>query len=356
MKSKKVILAVIIGLFSFLCVSCLILFAFYKENLKPVGIDDSEVTFVISSGMTTSTIIDKLKSENIIRNELVFKIYAKTTGGTPKAGTYVFTKDMDVETIWDMIVKGLVKKDTVWITFVEGKRLTYIKKQISDKFPYTEEEIDEVLEDKTYIKELINKYDILTSEILNEKIYHPLEGYLFPDTYEFEKDASIKTIIETMIKTMESKLSSYKDEIESSKYSIHELITLASIVELEGARSNERNGIAGVFYNRLKAGWTLGSDVTTFYAVNKDFDKSLTRSDLNSCNDYNTRGTCVKGLPVGPIASVSIASIDAVMKPESHNYYYFVADNQNTTYFTKTQQEHDKIIRKLQSEGLWYSY
>jgi len=133
-------------------------------------------------------------------------------------------------------------------------------------------------------------------------------------------------------------------------------MTLSSIVELEGARSDDRYGVAGVFYNRLKSGWTLGSDVTTYYAVNKDFNVDLTWKDLSSCNGYNTRGTCVKGLPVGPIASPSLESIEAVLKPTSHDFYYFVADKYGKTYFNKTDSGHNKTIRELQSKGLWYTY
>lgn len=159
-----------------------------------------------------------------------------------------------------------------------------------------------------------------------------------------------------MLDNTESKLSSFSQEIENSELSIHEIMTLASIVELEGARSTDRDGVAGVFYNRLKSKMSLGSDVTTYYAVGKDFSKDLTMSDLNTCNGYNTRGTCVKGLPVGPIATPSLASIKATLKPDNHDYLFFVADKNGKTYFSKTNAEHDAIVRKLRSEGLWYEY
>lgn len=133
-------------------------------------------------------------------------------------------------------------------------------------------------------------------------------------------------------------------------------MTLASIVELEGARSDDRRGVAGVFYNRLSTGNTLGSDVTTYYAVGKDFTVYLTWDDLNSCNGYNTRGTCVKGLPIGPIASPSFASLKATLEPEIHDYLFFVADKNGKTYFTKTNAEHEAITAKLKREGLWFVY
>ena len=155
---------------------------------------------------------------------------------------------------------------------------------------------------------------------------------------------------------MDVELSKYKSQIESSDYSVHELLTLASIVELEPGSSHERNGVATVFYNRIKAGWTLGSDVTTYYAVQKSFKEDLLASELSACNAYNTRGTCFKGLPVGPISNPSHESIEGVMNPTVSDYYYFVADKNGKTYFTKTSSEHEQIIAKLKREGLWYVY
>ena len=163
-----------------------------------------------------------------------------------------------------------------------------------------------------------------------------MEGYLFPDTYEFYEDATLKDIVTKMLDNMEAKLEPYKENIEKSDYSFHEILTLASVVELEAGNSTDRNGIAGVFYNRLKRGDNLGSDVTTYYAIKADdFSKGLKQSELDSCNDYNTRGTCLMGkLPVGPICNPSIESIAAAVNPTKHSYLFFAADKNGVTYFT----------------------
>ena len=131
---------------------------------------------------------------------------------------------------------------------------------------------------------------------------------------------------------------------------------MASIVELEGVNSADRVNVAGVFYNRLNSGMSLGSDVTTYYAVKKDFSTDLTVSELNSCNGYNTRGTCVKGLPVGPICNAGLSSISAAIEPEENDYYYFVADKNKKTYFSKDGVEHAETVARLKSEGLWFTY
>lgn len=354
---KKVVLIISIGLFVFFILGITGSLVYYNINLKSVDPSSHEnVTFTVTAGEAANTIIANLKKEGLIKNDLVMKVYVKLHPGNPQAGTYILTKAMSVDEIYDAFLTGKVTRDTKWVTFVEGKRLSYIADVISKNFEYTVDEVNAVLDDKNYIAELIKRYDFLTDDVLKEGIYHPLEGYLFPDTYEFLSDISIKGIIEAMLDNTAIKLSSYSDKISSSKYSIHELMTLASIVELEGARSDDRRGVAGVFYNRLKIGEPLGSDVTTYYAVNKDFTVDLTFADLYSCNGYNTRGSCVKGLPIGPIASPSFASLKATLDPEEHDYLFFVADKNGKTYFSKTNAEHEATTNRLKSQGLWFTY
>lgn len=330
---------------------------YYNSSLQEVDKNAKEnITFIVTPGEAANTIIANLKKEGLIKSELAMKIYVKLHNGNPQAGTYILTKSMTAKDIYQSFLEGKVTRDTTWVTFVEGKRLSYIASVISQNFGYDLDEVNATLEDREYIKTLIDRYDFLTDDILKSGIYHPLEGYLFPDTYEFMSDASIKSIIEAMLDNTASKLSAYMEEIKSSKYSVHEIMTLASIVELEGARSDDRKGVAGVFYNRLKTGNTLGSDVTTYYAVGKDFSVDLSWDDLNSCNGYNTRGTCVSGLPIGPIATPSFASLQAAIEPEQHDYLFFVADKYGKTYFNKTNAEHDATVARLKREGLWFIY
>ena len=214
-----------------------------------------------------------------------------------------------------------------------------------------------VFTNKEYAKGLINKYWFLENDILNDKIYYPLEGYLFPNTYTFlNKDVSVKTIIETMLDEMDKQLTKYKEELQDSEYSIHQLLTLASIVELEGARSDDRASVAGVFYNRIKSGWTLGSDVTTYYYLKiDDFKISLNgNANLYTCDyAYNTRCSSFTGLPVGPISNPGNDSIKSTIKYRVHNYYYFVADCNGKTYLSKNETEHYNTIEKLKRENNW---
>ena len=127
---------------------------------------------------------------------------------------------------------------------------------------------------------------------------------------------------------------------------------------MEGVNVSDRFDVSGVFYNRLNSGWSLGSDVTTYYASKVDMnERDLYKSELDECNNYNTRNSCMSGkLPVSPICNPGIESIKAAINPNQHNYYFFVADKNKKTYFTKTNAEHLQMIASLQSQGLWYEY
>jgi len=363
MKLKKKTISKILIIISSLVALTLLIFVVLSINfLAPVDKKSEEVIeFNVPTGMGKNQIADELEKAGLIKNALFFKFYVKFNSNKELyAGTYNISKSMSVDEIIDTLNKGKsLENEAITVQFIEGKRLTDYAKKISENFPYTEEEIIEVSKDKEFLNKLIKNYWFVTEDILNDKIYYPLEGYLFPDTYNFKKNATIEEILEKMIKTLGTKLDVYKKDIELSKYSIHELITLASIIELEGASSSDRAGVAGVFYNRLKDNWTLGSDATTYYAVGKGFERDLSLKDLQSCNGYNTRSEskcAFTGLPVGPIDSPSLASLAAVFEPNESDYYYFVADKNKKTYFMKTYKEHAEVVSKLKREGLWYEY
>lgn len=353
-KRKKIILIPII-LFIIMIISSIILFIY---SLSPVDSkNENIITFTVEQGWGKNKIVTELKKNDLIRSEFFSKIIIKFKNKELYAGTYKLSKDLSTNEIFEKISnQDNIENESITITFVEGKRLTNYVTLIANNFDFTEEEINDKLSNVDYLKKLIDKYWFLTDNILNSDIYYPLEGYLYPDTYEFKKNSSLEEIIEKLLNNMDKKLSDYKEEIELGKYSIHEYLTLASIVELEGVNSADRGNVAGVFYNRLNSGMSLGSDVTTYYAVKKDFSKELTQKDLDSCNGYNTRGTCVKGLPIGPICNAGLSSISAAIEPIENDYFYFVADKNKKTYFSKDGVEHASTVAKLKSDGLWYTY
>ena len=348
---KKVV-TIIIALFIFGTISFLLA---YKIGIGAVSSNTEKKEFIVEKGSTYSSIAGDLKKQNLIKSEMMYKIFIKLNKPTGlEAGKYYLSESMNVRAIVKELSSGSNSKaDTVTITFKEGKNMRYIAKLIAENTDNTEEDVFNALKDKDYIDSLVSKYWFLTNKIKNKEIYYPLEGYLFPDTYEFLKGSTVQEIFEIMLDEMENKLEDLREDIENSDYDIHSIITLASIVELEGATSNDRAKVAGVFYNRLSSGWVLGSDVTTYYAVKKDDWSGLTYSELDLCNPYNTRGNCVSGLPVGPICNPGLESIKATINPEITNNYYFVADCSGKTYLNKTESGHTSTINKLKREGNW---
>ncbi len=352
---SKILLIIFIVVFATLLIGV----GYCVINMMPVDANDkTNITFVVDKGMGKGAIVDKLKKEGIIRNAFVFKVYLRIADNSIfYPGTYQLNKSMNAEEIIKTINSG-DKQNTedISITFIEGKRFPYYVNKISEAFGYSEEEIMKVTSNPTFLNKLIEKYWFVTTDILNKDIYYPLEGYLFPDTYSFKKDASIESIIEALVKQLGNKLEIYKADMETSKYSIHGLLTLASMVELEAVSAEDRENVARVFVSRLEKGIPLGSDVTAYYAHKKEMTVSnqLSKGELDACNAYNTRGTCaIKGLPVGPICSSSYSSITAAINPAENDYLFFVADINNKVYFSKTNDEQLKKINELKKQKLW---
>lgn len=332
----------------------------YNYNTSAVN-GDNTITITIEQGSTFSSIGSLLEENELIKSEFFYKIYIKINSPTSlQAGPYELNQNMSVEEIIEVLSNGNTHNpDAITITFNEGLNMRSIAQIIEDNTTNTYEEVFALLEDNEYLNDLIEEYWFITDEILNDEIYYPLEGYLFPNTYSFSNDEiSIKSIFETMLNEMEVKLFDYKEDIMNSDYTFHELITMASIVELEAAASDDRAGVAGVFYNRLEDNWSLGSDVTTYYAEKIDMsDRDLYVSELNDENAYNTRSSSMAGkLPVGAICNPGLESIKSSIYPSDHSYFYFVADINKETYFTTTYSEHLSKVEELQEAGLWYYY
>ncbi len=354
---KKILIIIL----SLIAVAILGSCVFYNINLKAVSSNSKEVNFMVESGSTYYDVISKLKKEGLIRSEFCFKLYIKFNKVNEiQAGTYKLNKNMSVSKIVKEFSKGNnYNPDAIVVTFKEGKNMRSIASTISKYTNNTEDEVYTKLADEEYLKSLINEYWFIDETILNKDIYYSLEGYLYPNTYEFQnKDVKIEDIFKVMLDEMDKNLTLYKTDILSNKFTVHEILTLASIVELEGANSNDRAGIAGVFYNRLNSNWSLGSDVTTYYAAKIELsDRDLYQYEIDDANNYNTRSEHLAGkLPIGPICNPSIESIKAVLYPENSDNYYFVSDINGNTYFSKTYNEHLSKKNDLIEAGLWYTY
>lgn len=350
-------------IYKVIALACLLLilllatpFLLYNLSIGAVSNNDTPVNVTIEIGSGSDLIATTLKECGVIKNKLAFKLYVKLNNVEGfQAGDYTLNKNMSIEEIIEILKTGKIIKEQINITFVEGKNIRWIAKTIANSTNNSEQDVFDLLQNEEYIDSLINEYWFITEDIKNKDIYYPLEGYLFPDTYSFDgKDTDVKTIFKSMLDKMGSVLT----EAGAKNKDVHDILCLASIVELEGLDISSRRTIASVFYNRLNSNMSLGSDVTTYYAYKVDMgERDLTTAELYTYNPYNTRGPEMFGkLPIGPIASPSKSSIEAVVSPDETNYLYFVADKNGKVYFAKTLYEHEKIIQDLKNKDLWYVY
>ena len=343
-----VILGVLAGIG--LCVYC----------VTPVSMSSDKVLFKVKQGESTMSIINDLRKDNLIKSRKFAILFIKINNiDTIKAGNYELNRNMSLRKIFSIITNSKnIKADTIVMTFHEGKNMRGIVKIITENTKISENDIYNTLADKKYIDSLKEEYWFITDDVLNPNIYYTLEGYLYPDTYEFDKDVSIKGIFKKMLDKEEEVLDKYKTAIDSSNIGIHKTLTLASMAELEGKTLEDRKNIVGVFYNRINNNLPLGSDVTTYYGAKVDMgERDLYQAEIDSPNAYNTRPMSSVGkLPIGPICNPSEDAINAALNWTKNDYFYFVADKNGKVYFSKTDGEHTTTIQNLKNQGLWFDY
>ena len=327
--------------------------------LGPGSSKGKDVSFIVTEGESLHEIASNLKKEGLIKSKKFFLGYVVLKNSKEVyAAKYDLNTNMKLSEIVSTLKSGGKNADEITITFKEGLNMRQIAKVIEEETDNSYDDVLETSSDEEYVDSLINKYWFITKDVKNKQIYYDLEGYLFPDTYSFySKSVSVKEIFDEMISHTGKKLDKYQDQIKKSGYSVHQIMTMASIVELEGIDKNSRKDISGVFYNRLNNKMSLGSDVTSYYGVKKDMTSDIKQSELDSINGYNTRVSSMAGnLPVGPICNPSLVSIEAALKPSKHDYLYFVADKNGKVYLTKSYATHNKVIADLKNKGLWFEW
>lgn len=351
----KKFLGVIIGVLIILIIGL----STFMYMTSPISSDNKNIVLTVSETDTYSSLGKTLYEKKLVRSELIYKIYIKffLKNSHLEKGEYNLNQTMSLEDIIEILKKGNnYNPETVKITFKEGLNARQIAKLISQNTNNDYEDVMRLLEDKTFAKKMINEYWFLTDDILNAKIYYPLEGYLFPDTYEFlNKDVKTESIIKTLLNEFGKKIEPYKEEIEKSRFNLNEIITLASIAELESLPGTDRKLVVGVFVNRIDNNISLGSDMTAYYAYKLDnLNEGLSYQEFQNCsNPYNTRCNSKLGLPVGPISNPGIDSIKGAIEYENKGYLYFVADCYGKTYFAQSYTEFESTIKKLKNQGLW---
>ncbi len=315
-------------------------------NFSAPTSESSPVVFEIEANDTYNSIASELKEAGLIKSEFFYKLYIRMTDlNGLEIGLFNLDRNMDLKTLVSVLDNDGYY-ETIKFVVPEGYHITDIASFVAEGTTYSEEEVMTLLTDDGFIDAVISKYWFVTNDVLNENLKYSLEGYLFPATYEVNKDASLEDIIYTMLDKTGSILDKYKVAIDNSSFSVHEILTFASVVEYEAGQDSERARVAGVFYNRLDLGMLLQSCATVGYAIG-EWKAFYTYADLAYDSLYNTY--MYQGLPIGPGNSPGEASIEAVLFPEDHDYLYFVANIETKeTYFSETYAEHQQnCIDKL---------
>ena len=340
---RKIIMITIASLILLIGIVGLVGFLYINSAMKPVDPDDDTIKKVkIPIGSSVNGISTLLEEQGIIKDARVFKYYIKFRNESGfQAGEYKLSPSMPIEDIVTSIKTGkLMKEAAMKITIPEGKQLIQIADIIAGKTGEDPKKVFKKLNDKKFVNSMQEKFpQLLTSEIENEKVLYPLEGYLFPATYDFyEEKPTLESIVIEMLKKTEETLQAYESQMDKNDYSVHEMLTFASLVEEEATAQVDRGKIASVFYNRIEEDMPLQTDPTVLYA--KGSHKSrVYYKDLEVKSPYNTYKN--KGLPPGPIANAGTTSIDAVLKPEKTDYLYFLATPEGEVLYSKTLDDHN---------------
>ncbi len=327
-----------------------ILFSKYSNAQKAVSKTSEEITFNVESGSSSKNVINKLKEEGIIRNSTFGYLYAKNNHLTDiKAGDYTLDKSWTLNEILTKLndASSAIAYDAT-VTIVEGDWAKHIADKIAEVTNVTSDELIALWNNEDYLRSIMSDYPFLTEDIFNENIRIKLEGYLAPNTYNFFQETTAEEVTKKILDQSLSIYNKYESEIKKSSLSIHELYTLASIVQYESGNIEDMKKIAEVFYNRMEIGMPLQSSVTVCYAldINKTDDWTACEVNPNYDSLYNTYK--YQGLPPGPIQNPGEDALEAVLNPDSNNYLYFMADvyGDGTVYYAETYEEHEANVNK----------
>ncbi len=317
-------------------------FAYYKIEVNGTFRADEPVVVPIAAGSTNSEIAEKLEEAGVIGNSLIFRFYMSRGEYVLQYGDFNLNKNMDYDTLLELLQEQQVVVSTTEITIPEGTEVKQIIEILVEAGIGTAEEITEVINYDDFGYDFIN-------ELTWESESYRLEGYLFPDTYEIYTDESAHDVIARLLENFVGKTENLRTEAELNGMNFNDIIIMASIVEREAQDYNEYPKVAGVFYNRIKDEMLLESCATVQYVMEERRD-ILTTEDTKIESPFNTYMN--PGLPPNPISNPGLEAIRAAMYPEETDYYYFVAAGDGTHYFAETYDGHLWNIQKInEAEG-----
>lgn len=352
LKILKVIVIIIVLLLVLIAGLGFFGWRYVQNELKPVAAADQVVRFTIPAGSNSSKITHILADNGLIRSDTMFYYYLKYNkeGNHFKAGTYEMKPGLTNMEIIDRLNNGdIIKVEMLRFTIPEGFNVEQIADKLSSQ---------KIVSKTTFLDMADSKRSYgcgWTDQIPKVKeIKHRLEGYLYPDTYEMKKGSTVEDVLVRMLCEWDNRLeqlpADWQDQLAKKSLSFHELLTIASLIEREVVVDEERAVVAGVIYNRLKEKMPLQIDATVQYLFDESKER-LYEKDLKIESPYNTY--LHTGLPPGPIASPSLASIKATLYPKESKYLYYVTKKDGTSghLFAETYAEHKRNIAKSSAKN-----
>lgn len=335
-------------------------YQYVLDSLLPIDANSKKyVTVQIPDGSNVQEIGTTLEKAGLVKHGLIFSFYAKYKNYTDlKAGYYNLQKSMSTEDLLKELQKGGTDEPQepvlATLTIPEGYTLDQIAQAVGQlqgdfKEPLTAEAFLAKVQDENFISQEVAKYPSLLESLPTKEsgARYRLEGYLFPATYSIKESTTVESLIDEMLAAMDKNLSPYYSTIKSKNLTVNELLTIASLVEKEGAKTEDRKLIAGVFYNRLNRDMPLQSNIAILYAQGKlGQNISLAEDvaiDTNIDSPYNVYKNV--GLMPGPVDSPSLDAIESSINQTKSDNLYFVADvTDGKVYYANNQEDHDRNV------------
>ena len=346
---KKIMKYFMIALLVIVLVGGFFTWNYIKGETQPVDTAQTElVSFEIEQGASVKEVSKALEEEGIIRNSKLFNFYLKFKNVSGfKSGLYHVSKSMTLdEIIAELSGQGKDKdQNATKVLIREGEQLTEIAKEVEKSTKYTAEDFMAKVQDEDFLRYLVQKFPkLLTQSYNGYQVKYVLEGYLFPATYDMNDSKTLQMLITEMVAKTDEVMSKYYDKILASDYTLQEIMALASLIEKEGTKLEDRKKISSVFHNRIKENMKLQTDVSVQYALG-EHKEALSLEDLEVDSPYNLYQNY--GVGPGPYNSPSEDAIVAAMEPEKTDYLYFLADiKTKEIYYAKTYEEHLELKAK----------
>ncbi|MEZ7764841.1 endolytic transglycosylase MltG [Gemella sp. 27098_8_92] len=350
-KRKSPILPIFLTVILIAAISVL---SFFYYMTTPVDkSNNNDITIEIKENYGSTKIAEELKNKGLIRNQTVFKLYTRIKSNTSfYVGSFSLKPSMSMTKIIDELSSKDKAKSTNSFAVIEGDNILKLAQKL-EKTKLSSKDFLEKVNDAEFIKKLQKQFpELITDDIYSKDIKYALEGYIYPAIYNIEDNETVESLITKMVKTTNDRVvplykQNKKEWVINNKkvkISIHDYITMASILEKESTKTNENKLIASVFFNRLAKGMKLQTDPSANYAADK-LSGAPTQRELSLQSPYNTYTTV--GLPPGPIASVGVASYEALNNAETTEYLYFLhATKDGKAYFSKTYEEHERLAKE----------